>query len=147
MDILFIVVIFALLFIPSFLMMRRQRRQQSEVASMQASLQPGHAVVTSAGLHGTIASLTDTTVDVELAPGVVVTMEKIAIMRSADPNNQPSPVMGEGVGEVPEGPSSYWDNHPDYNEQAPEQVEHPENRGDDNDRRDNPGNDHPENLR
>lgn len=147
MDIIFIVVIFALLFIPSILMMRRQRRQQSEVASMQASLQPGHAVVTSAGMHGTIDSLTETTVDVELAPGVVVTMEKVAIMRSADPNNPPTPVMGEGVGEQPEGASSYWDNQPSYEAQSPEQLGHPENNAEEGDRRENPGDDHPENLR
>lgn len=108
---------------------------------MQSNLQPGDLVITSAGLHGRIVSLAESTVDLELSPGVVVTMEKVGVLRAVNPNaNPPAPVMGEGVDDSQEGPSSYWDDQPGYEEQRPESLG-------ENDRRDHPGDDHPENLR
>src|SRR3712207_8592815 len=48
-------------------------RVQAQAQAMQQSLTPGTPVMTTAGLHGTVAGLSDTTVDLEIAPGVVVT--------------------------------------------------------------------------
>lgn len=118
MDFLFLLVLLALIFVPSFLMMRRQRRQQGELQAMQASLKPGDLVVTSAGLHGAISSLTDTTVLLEVAPGVEVTFERIAILRSV-PADQPAPIIGDGVeqnvagDEVSEPEIKRGDDHPE----------------------------------
>lgn len=82
MDLLLLLAVFALFLIPSFLMMRKQRTHQAEMARMQAALAPGDYVVTGAGIHCRIVELGETTVDVELAPGTVVTMERIAVMRN-----------------------------------------------------------------
>lgn len=153
MDIVFLLVILALLFIPSFLMMRRQRKQQSQISQMQANLQPGDIVVTSAGLHGSIVSIGETTVDLELAPGVVVTMEKIGVLRAVNTDTPPAPVLGEGVSEPQEGPSSYWDDRGDVTGDSgiggtsAAGGAAGAGRPEDEDRRGNPGDDHPENLR
>jgi len=42
-------------------------------------------VMTTSGLHGTIAGLGDKTVDIEIAPGVVVTFARPAILEIRKP--------------------------------------------------------------
>ena len=41
--------------------------------------------MTTSGIHGTVARLDDTTVDLELAPGVVVTFVRAAILEIRQP--------------------------------------------------------------
>ncbi len=62
------------------LLIRPQRKAQKEQQARINALQTGDQVVTNAGLHGAIRKVGDTTVDVEIAPGVVVTLEKAAIV-------------------------------------------------------------------
>ncbi|RBY89211.1 preprotein translocase subunit YajC [Blastococcus sp. TBT05-19] len=67
---------------------RQRKRMQEQAAAMQASLEIGTPVMTTSGLHGTVAKLGDTTVDLEIAPGVVVTFIRQAILevrRPAEP--------------------------------------------------------------
>jgi preprotein translocase subunit YajC len=47
--------------------------------NLHDSLEVGDEIMTTAGLFGTITDVADSKVDVELAPGVVVTMLKLAI--------------------------------------------------------------------
>ncbi|MFC6145236.1 preprotein translocase subunit YajC [Corynebacterium nasicanis] len=124
MDILLLVLIVAVFILPSFLMMRSQRRRQGEMQAMQSSLGVGDRVVTVAGIHGTIVGARETQVEVEIAPGVQVTMDRIAIMRQATPEDLGVvPVVDEQIGyQHPEQPE-----HPEH-PQHPEHPEHPENR-------------------
>lgn len=116
MEFPFILILLVLLFIPSFLMMRRQRKQQAELQAMQNALAPGDRVVTSAGIHGTLTSLAETTVQLEVAPGVEITLERIAILRSASAT-RPEPVLGEGVQEeesrIDDSQTLRGDDHPE----------------------------------
>ncbi|WP_232797067.1 preprotein translocase subunit YajC [Blastococcus atacamensis] len=67
---------------------RQRKRMQEQAATMQAALEIGTPVMTTSGIHGTIAGLGDTTVDLEIAPGVVVTIIRQAILevrRPAEP--------------------------------------------------------------
>lgn len=66
---------------------RARKRAQAQALAMQNSLAPGTAVMTTSGLHGTVARLGEGTVDLEIAPGVVVTFTRAAILevRSATP--------------------------------------------------------------
>ena len=58
----------ALLLIMNF---RRQKRAIADAQRLQNSLANGDRVVTTSGLHGTVvASAEETTVDLEIAPGV-----------------------------------------------------------------------------
>lgn len=136
MDLLLLVLVIAVFILPSFLMMRSQRRRQAELQSMQSALGVGDRVVTVAGIHGTIVTAGETQVEVEIAPGVVATMDRIAIMRRATPEDLGSvaggtPATGEQVGyrhpdpQFPEHPENTTD-FPDY----PDFPDHPENRPD-----------------
>lgn len=84
MDILLIFGLLALFLLPSFFMIRKQRKQQDEMRSFQQALQPGDRVISAGGIHLVLTEIGETSVTGEVASGVEVTMEKIAILRPAD---------------------------------------------------------------
>ena len=59
-----------------FLVVRPQRRQMAARRALIASVGVGDEVVTSGGIHGTVRSLGDDTVELEIAPAVVVTVAR-----------------------------------------------------------------------
>jgi preprotein translocase subunit YajC len=59
---------------------RARKRVQAQSQAMQNSLTFGTPVMTTSGLHGTVAGLGEGTVDLEIAPGVVVTFTRQAIL-------------------------------------------------------------------
>jgi preprotein translocase subunit YajC len=75
------------LFLPFLLIMggfmyfasRRQKRAMQATIDLHDSLQPGDRVHTTSGLEATVAAITDDTVELEIAPGVVTTWMKLAI--------------------------------------------------------------------
>ena len=75
------------LFLPFLLIMggfmyfasRRQRRAMQATIDLHESLRPGDLVHTTSGLEATIVAITDDSVDLEIAPGVVTTWLKLAI--------------------------------------------------------------------
>src|SRR3712207_1269784 len=64
---------------------RQRKRMQAQAQAMQNSLTVGTPVMTTSGLHGTVAALAETTVDLEVAPGVVVTFARPAILEIRRP--------------------------------------------------------------
>jgi preprotein translocase subunit YajC len=79
-------IVVGLLAILLFVMPARQRkRMQAQAQALQDSLTIGTPVMTSSGLHGTVAGLGQTTVDLEVAPGVVVTFARPAILEIRRP--------------------------------------------------------------
>lgn len=58
---------------------RRQRKALDATIQLHESLAIGDRVHTTSGLEGTIAAVTDDTVDLEIAPGVVTRWMKLAI--------------------------------------------------------------------
>ncbi|EME17533.1 preprotein translocase subunit YajC [Rhodococcus triatomae] len=78
MELLFPLLILALL-VPMFLGIRRQKKEMAKTAELQDSLSVGDRVMTTAGLYGTVAGLGETTVDLEIAPGVVSTWSRMVI--------------------------------------------------------------------
>jgi preprotein translocase subunit YajC len=75
---------FLILIAIAFLLMwifliRPQRRRQKEQLAMQESLRVGAEVVTAGGLYGTVDSLDEDEVAVEIADGVVVRIARRAI--------------------------------------------------------------------
>ena len=75
------------LFLPFLLIMggfmyfasRRQKRAMQATIDLHDSLQPGDRVHTTSGLEATVAAITDDSVELEIAPGVVTTWMKLAI--------------------------------------------------------------------
>ncbi len=62
-----------------FFASRRQKKAMQATISLHDSLAVGDEIMTTAGVFGTIAGVRDSKVEVELAPGVVVTMLKLAV--------------------------------------------------------------------
>lgn len=61
------------------MVVRPASRRQKEVARLQAGLEPGQRVMLSSGVFGTVRSLTDERVRVEVAPGVELEVVRAAI--------------------------------------------------------------------
>jgi preprotein translocase subunit YajC len=78
MPILMIVLLFGVMY---FMMIRPQQKRRREAERLQSSIGPGDEVVTIGGLYGTVASVSDETVTLEVAPGVQTRYARPAIAR------------------------------------------------------------------
>jgi preprotein translocase subunit YajC len=78
-----------------FLPARQRKKMQEKQQNLQNSLGIGSPVMTTSGLHATVARLGDTTVDLEIAPGVVVTFARQAILEVRSPAAPPADVPGD----------------------------------------------------
>lgn len=80
-------------FLPLFLIMgaflffasRRQRKAMQATIDLHESLRVGDRVYTTSGLAGAITGITDDTVDLEIAPGVVTQWMKLAVREKIEP--------------------------------------------------------------
>ena len=79
-----LLVILAALVLFWAVVMRPARNQQRTVQALQAELAIGDEVVLSAGIFGTVRSLTDTRAEVEVAPGVVLTVARQVVVRRVE---------------------------------------------------------------
>ena len=70
-----------------FLIVRPQRRRQRELASTQSALGPGSEVMLGSGIFGTVASLDEETLRIEVAPGTVVKVARQAVARVIEPQD------------------------------------------------------------
>ncbi len=82
----FPLIMLVLLAVLLFVLPARQRKtMQARAQALQESLTVGAPVMTTSGMHATVAALGETTVDLELAPGVVVTFARPAILEIRQP--------------------------------------------------------------
>ena len=65
-------VVWALLVLPA-------KRRRGSHAAMQDSVEVGDEIITAGGLHGIVREIGDDTARIELAPGVVATLDRRAI--------------------------------------------------------------------
>lgn len=81
--ILMMVAVFAIMWL---FMIRPQQKKQKQIREFQNSLQNGASVVTGGGIYGTVKHIdTDTNkVDVEIARGVVITVDKHYVFRPVE---------------------------------------------------------------
>ena len=99
---LFPIILLATFAVVLFVLPARQRkRMQAQAQALQESLNIGTPVMTTSGLHGTVAGLAEKTVDLEIAPGVVATFARPAIMEVRSPA-----VAVEGDGTGIDGPAN-----------------------------------------
>jgi preprotein translocase subunit YajC len=63
-----------------FIAIRPARRRQAQQRAVISALSLGDRVITTSGLHGTITGMDDATVLLEIAPGVVVTWARPAVL-------------------------------------------------------------------
>jgi preprotein translocase subunit YajC len=88
---LFIIVIFALLWL---VMVRPQRRRQQEQRRLLANIKVGDEVLTAAGIYGSVTALREDDVMIEIAPNVEVKVARRAIggvVPAPEPDDEPPP--------------------------------------------------------
>ena len=74
------IVLFGILFLfIYFVMIRPNKRARQEHARMVDSIEPGDEVMTSTGIFGTVRSVGDEEMKLEVAPGVEIRMVKRAV--------------------------------------------------------------------
>jgi preprotein translocase subunit YajC len=61
------------------LLMIPARRRRGQHEAMQDSVEAGDEIITAGGIHGTVKEIEDGTARVEIAPGVVVTLDRRAV--------------------------------------------------------------------
>ena len=74
-----------------FVVMPSRRRRDSH-ASMQDSVEVGDEIITAGGLHATVREAGEDRLRIEIAPGVVVTLDRRAVAAVAreEPEEEPS---------------------------------------------------------
>lgn len=82
---LMIIALLALMFFQS----TKQRRAMKELQEMQASLTVGDQVLTTSGLHATIASVGEETLVLEIAPGVRTQWDRRVIREKLTVGSEP----------------------------------------------------------
>lgn len=77
-----LVAIFVIMY---FFMVRPQQKKQKKIREFQNSLQEGSRVVTGGGIYGTVKRIDQakSTIDVEVAHGVVITVDKGYVFEDA----------------------------------------------------------------
>ncbi|WP_164700384.1 preprotein translocase subunit YajC [Modestobacter sp. KNN46-3] len=73
---------------------RQRKKMQANAQALQASLTVGTPVMLTSGIHGTVASLGEGTVGLEIAPGVVITVARPAVMEVRQPASGAAPPEG-----------------------------------------------------
>ncbi|MGH3762135.1 preprotein translocase subunit YajC [Actinophytocola sp.] len=101
MDLLPLLLMFGLLGLMMYFMSRRQRRAQEQQRQLQDSLAVGDRVMTTSGLYGTVVDVSsDTTIGIEIAPGLETEWLRAAVREKVNPDVED--VEDELVDEVDE---------------------------------------------
>jgi preprotein translocase subunit YajC len=81
------------------MVIRPQRRRQLQQLEMQNELHVDDEIITAGGVHAYIRQLDDEVLTVEIAPEVLVRLDRRAVagvVRPDEPENQPEPVNQAG---------------------------------------------------
>ena len=98
MEQYFPIILIALFAVVLFVLPARQRKKaQAQAQTLQESLAIGTPVMTTAGLHGSVAGLGEKTIDLEIAPGVIVTFARQAILEVRKPAVTTDGAAGDGT--------------------------------------------------
>ncbi|AGP30871.1 preprotein translocase subunit YajC [Corynebacterium terpenotabidum] len=110
MDILLLALLVVVFLGLPVLQMRKQSKQIGEIRNFQSQLTPGMIVQLTSGLHGRIADVGETTVDVEIAPGIITTWERAAVLKLVDSvaagSAEADHLTGSAADQVPDDLSS-----------------------------------------
>lgn len=83
-----LIMIILLFVVMWLLMIRPQNKKAKEEAKMREQLKKGDRVLFSGGIYGKVHSVGETTVEVEVANGVIMTVEKSFIQALANSDQQ-----------------------------------------------------------
>lgn len=95
-----------------YMQTRQRKKMLARQAELQSSLSVGAPVMLTCGLYGDVASLDETTVDVEIAPGVVATFARAAVLEVRggestfeDDDDESSDAVGDAQDDIAETPT------------------------------------------
>ncbi len=71
--------IVAMIVIFYFFMIRPQNKKQKEIKKAREAMTKGDRVITAGGIHGKIRGVSELTLDLEIAPGVNITVDKASV--------------------------------------------------------------------
>jgi preprotein translocase subunit YajC len=74
-----------------FLIIRPGKQRQKAQQDRVAALQPGTEIMTSAGIFGTVAVVTEEQISLEVSPGVFIRILPAAVSRVIDAEAEPTP--------------------------------------------------------
>ena len=80
-----------------FVMWRPRQQEEKEQAALLASLQKGDKVVTNSGVHGRIVEVRPTTLLLEIATNVVITVERETVRRKGEPKAEAAKAEAKGA--------------------------------------------------
>ena len=83
---------------------RRQRAQAASHEAMQDALAPGDEIITAGGLYATVRSIEDERLEIEIAPGVIATLDRRAVAAVAEDLEAEDDDAGEGEPGTDENP-------------------------------------------
>jgi preprotein translocase subunit YajC len=92
------------------LVIRPASRRQKKLAAVQKQLAIGDPVITGAGIFGTVVSVDDDKVGLEVASGVVLTVARQSVVGVVPDHDQPEPTDPTGTTETsaePEAPRTH----------------------------------------
>jgi preprotein translocase subunit YajC len=104
----FVIVIVALFVLMWLLLIRPQRKRQSQQVAMQDRLRNGDEIITAGGMHGIVKAIENEIVHVEIAPHTLVRVDRraIAAIASSEESEIEEETGAEADGEpVPPGES------------------------------------------
>lgn len=94
-----------------FLIVRPQRRRQHELAATQSALGVGTEVMLGSGIYGTVASVEDDTLHLQVAPGTIVKVARQAVVKVIDRVEAPGEPLTEPT-DPDVGPTDPDERHP-----------------------------------
>ena len=74
-----LIMIIAMVVIFYFFMIRPQSKKQKEIKKAREAMQNGDKVVTAGGIHGKIKEISENTINIEIAPGVSIKVDKNSV--------------------------------------------------------------------
>ena len=94
-----------------FLIVRPQRRRQQELSATQSALGVGTEVMLGSGIYGTVASVEDDTLHLQVAPGTIVKVARQAVVKVIDRVEAPGEPLTEPT-DPDVGPTDPDERHP-----------------------------------
>jgi preprotein translocase subunit YajC len=87
-----------------FLVVRPARRQQQKLAATQSAVTLGSEVMLGSGIYGTVTSIGDDTLELEVSPGTRMKVAKQAVVRVLDAEEHQAHGEPGASGETPTDP-------------------------------------------
>lgn len=91
----YLIPIIVLFFLLWLLVIRPQRRRQLQQLQMQDELHLDDEVITAGGIHGVVKQVGDSVLEIEIAPGVRVRIDRRAVAGKVKPDEPGAEVVAE----------------------------------------------------